>query len=102
MALTSWLLEKYGLRLTVLCGALLEVVGSGLRVFGVWRGGFFAFIHIGQFLNGLCGPMMAAPPAMISERWFPPKHRATATAVGATGGAIGGAFAFLLIPYLVR
>lgn len=102
MLLTSWMLEGFGLRVTVLSGALLEAAGSGIRIFGMWGGGYVAFVHFGQFLNGICGPMMAAPPAMISERWFRPERRTTATAVGSMAGGIGAACAFLLIPYLVR
>ena len=53
-------------------------------------------IHIGQFLNGLGGPIaMGAPPA-ISAEWFPPEQRTTATAISTLSNTMGNAVSFLL------
>ena len=38
---------------------------------------------------------------MISAVWFPPQHRATATAVAYCGGSIGGALGFALGPLVI-
>ena len=57
---------------------------------------YFRLIHIGQFLNGLAGPVsMGAPPA-ISAEWFAPEQRTTATAIASLSNALGCAIGFLL------
>ena len=55
-----------------------------------------SLIHVGQFLNGLAGPIaMGAPPA-ISAEWFPPEQRTTATAISSVANTMGNAVSFLL------
>lgn len=39
--------------------------------------------------------------SMLSAVWFPPHHRATATAVAYCGGSIGGAVGFALGPLVI-
>ena len=52
---------------------------------------FFAvsFIHAGQILNGLGGCVVMAAPPLLSNIWFPPHERITATGVSTLMNYIG-------------
>jgi sugar phosphate permease len=58
-------------------------------------------MHIGQILNGMCGPACMASPPYISAQWFAPEERSRATAVGVQACLFGSAIGFLLMPYVV-
>lgn len=59
-------------------------------------------MSIGQFLNGLAGPVTQAGPPLLSAYWFPSHQRTTATAVAALCGSMGVAMSFLIGPGFVR
>lgn len=42
---------------------------------------FCSFIHAGQFLNGIAGCVVMAAPPLLSNVWFPPHERITATGI---------------------
>ncbi|XP_062972750.1 solute carrier family 49 member 4 [Elgaria multicarinata webbii] len=97
-----WLMDKKGLRITVLLTSSLMVVGAGLRCVPVsdqvtrkW------LIHGGQLLNGLAGPTVSSAAPFLSTTWFSPDERATATAVASLISYFGGACAFLVGPLVV-
>ena len=52
-------------------------------------------MHIGQFLNGLAGPVSAVPP-VLSVKWFPVKERVTATSLASMSGYLGMSIAFVI------
>ena len=53
-------------------------------------------MHIGQFFNGVGGPVaMAAPPA-ISATWFPASQRSTATGLMYSLLMLGIALSFII------
>ena len=54
----------------------------------------FSFIHAGQILNGLAGCVVMATPPYLSNIWFPPHERITATAVTTLVGYTGELIAF--------
>lgn len=97
-----WLMDMKGLRIAVLTAVLLEVIGSGLRCLPVanltlqtW------FIHCGQFITGIGGPIAMAAAPMVSATWFPPEQRTTATAISSLACYSGTALSFLIGPLLV-
>ena len=51
---------------------------------------------IGQFFNGLAGPVTQAGPPVLSSLWFPPNQRTTATALASLTGSLGIAVSFLI------
>jgi hypothetical protein len=53
-------------------------------------------MYIGQFLNGMAGPVAQGAQALFSNLWFPTNQRATATAVTTFVGYMGSALAFVL------
>jgi len=58
-------------------------------------------LHAGQMLNAAAGPISMAAPARLAAVWFPPRHRARATALGWMASNLGGASGFLFGPYLI-
>ncbi len=96
-----WLLDKYGLRLSMVMGASLNAAGAALKVAGtgtqrkkeaicvllVFVCGFsgpqyFWVTMFGQTLASLSDVFVWTAGPLLSEVWFPSRERATATAVG--------------------
>ncbi|XP_072436016.1 solute carrier family 49 member 4 [Chiloscyllium punctatum] len=97
-----WLMDKKGLRLSVVLTSFFMMTGALLRCIPVdnqtvkkW------LIHAGQLLNGFAGPVIMNAPPFLSTTWFPPDQRATATAVASLFNYFGSACAFLVGPLIV-
>uniref|UniRef100_A0A2C9JMF2 Major facilitator superfamily (MFS) profile domain-containing protein n=1 Tax=Biomphalaria glabrata TaxID=6526 RepID=A0A2C9JMF2_BIOGL len=58
-------------------------------------------IHLGQFFNGVGGPISTGSIPAISAAWFPPKERVTATALSTCINTLGVAIPFVLGPAIV-
>ncbi|CAK6441720.1 unnamed protein product [Pipistrellus nathusii] len=97
-----WLLDKRGLRITVLLTSFLMVLGTGLRCIPISDLMIKRrLIHGGQLLNGLAGPTVMNAAPFLSTTWFSADERATATAIASMLSYLGGACAFLVGPLLV-
>ncbi|XP_061090866.1 solute carrier family 49 member 4 [Conger conger] len=97
-----WLMDKKGLRVSLLLSAFFMVAGSAMRSVPVpdlqlkrW------LIHGGQLLNGLAGPTIMSAGPLLSTTWFAPDQRATATAVASLISYLGAAGSFLIGPLVV-
>ncbi|XP_078324118.1 solute carrier family 49 member 4 homolog isoform X2 [Crassostrea virginica] len=97
----SWVVDVKGLRWACLSAALMVAVGAGVRCITDTPPYVKWTIHLGQFLNGLAGPVAMAVPPVVSVVWFPVKQRTTATAAAAFPNGIGVALSFLTGPYMV-
>ncbi|KAJ8298210.1 hypothetical protein KUTeg_024741 [Tegillarca granosa] len=58
-------------------------------------------VNIGQFLNGLAGPVCMGVPPVLSAIWFPANERTTATAFSFEWNSFGVAIQFILGNYFV-
>uniref|UniRef100_A0A8C8SQ62 Solute carrier family 49 member 4 n=1 Tax=Pelusios castaneus TaxID=367368 RepID=A0A8C8SQ62_9SAUR len=97
-----WLLDKRGLRVTVLLTSSLMVLGAGLRCVPLSDLTIRKkLIHGGQLLNGLAGPTVMNAAPFLSTTWFSPDERATATAIASLLNYLGAACAFLVGPLVV-
>ncbi|XP_068921037.1 solute carrier family 49 member 4 [Petaurus breviceps papuanus] len=98
-----WLMDKRGLRVTVLLTSFLMVLGTGLRCIPVSSDLVIKkrLIHGGQLLNGLAGPTVMNAAPFLSTTWFSADERATATAIASMLSYLGGACAFLVGPLIV-
>uniref|UniRef100_A0A8C4T0Y9 Solute carrier family 49 member 4 n=1 Tax=Erpetoichthys calabaricus TaxID=27687 RepID=A0A8C4T0Y9_ERPCA len=97
-----WLMDKKGLRVTMLLSAFSMVLGTGLRSLPLADVGVKKWlIHAGQLLNGLAGPTVMSAPPLLSTTWFAPDQRATATAVACLLNYLGSACSFLIGPLIV-
>ena len=68
---------------------------------GNQKAGLF-FIHTGQILNAVSGPLVMSTPTVLSQLWFPANQRTTATASAVLANNLGSALGFLITPLLVR
>ncbi|EGD76858.1 hypothetical protein PTSG_08206 [Salpingoeca rosetta] len=98
---SAWLLAK-GIRLAAGSCILVVALGSGLRCFTATDPTATYLIHLGQFLNGLGGPVAMAMGPTLSAAWFPANERVLATGICATFNYIGVAFSFLIGPLVVK
>lgn len=97
-----WMMDKKGLRVTVLLTMAFMVVGGGLRCVPVSDLSLRRrLIHAGQLMNGFAGPTAMNAGPFLSTTWFPPDERATATAIASMLNYLGGAGAFLIGPLVV-
>ncbi|XP_056611732.1 solute carrier family 49 member 4 [Triplophysa dalaica] len=97
-----WLMDKKGLRASLLLSALFMVLGTAIRCVPLKDLHYRRWlIHGGQLLNGLAGPTIMSAGPLLSTTWFGPDQRATATAIASLIGYLGSAGAFLIGPLVV-
>ncbi|KAH9496079.1 hypothetical protein Btru_012683 [Bulinus truncatus] len=96
-----WLLHVKGLRWAVVSSMFFVALGTAMRVFTSEPGLATILIHIGQFFNGVGGPVSTGSIPAISAAWFPPKERVTATALSTCINTLGVAIPFILGPAIV-
>ncbi|XP_071211424.1 solute carrier family 49 member 4-like [Salvelinus alpinus] len=97
-----WLMDKKGLRVSLLLSAFFMVIGAALRSVPVPEQHLRRWlIHAGQLLNGLAGPTIMSAGPLLSTTWFAPDQRATATAVASLVSYLGAACSFIVGPLLV-
>ena len=100
-----------GLRYCVIVLAIVDFFAALIRIlpsiifkstssnFGVVS---LPFIHTGQILNAVCGPLAAIPVSQLSSLWFAPHERTRATTIAIlANNNIGTAVGFIISPYLV-
>ncbi|XP_064393751.1 heme transporter FLVCR1-like [Halichondria panicea] len=97
-----WLLDKYGLRLTMILGAGFNAAGAALKVAGTGSN-YFWITMFGQTLAGLSDVFIWTAGPLLSEVWFPSRERATATAIGTAISVQSGVLLGLgLTPFIVH
>ncbi|XP_074514061.1 solute carrier family 49 member 4 [Sebastes fasciatus] len=100
--LFMWLMDKKGLRASLLLSAFFMLLGAALRSIPLTQQPLRRWlIHGGQFLNGLAGPTMMSAGPYLSTTWFAPDQRATATAVATLFSYLGSAASFVVGPLVV-
>lgn len=97
----SWLLQKKGLRMAVILGAILLAIGSWIKVFSTKPDGF-PIALVGQTIIGISQMFTLGIPARLAAVWFPYYQISTATALGVFGNQIGIAVGFVLPPLIVH
>ncbi|BET02743.1 Major Facilitator Superfamily [Nesidiocoris tenuis] len=97
----SWLIERYGLRGTLLLCATLNAIGSLLKAYAIGKGDF-ALQFVGQTSVGICQALVIAAPPRIASVWFGPSEVSTASSIGVLGFQAGAALGFLIPPFVIR
>ena len=100
LAPSSYLLNKHGLKLTLILGGMFNAMGSCLRVTGAGRSGF-PFVFGGSFLCALGQCLLFYLPPHIAATWFSEGERDIASAIGMLMTYTGPAIAFLLSTFFV-
>lgn len=96
----TWMLDKTGLRLTVIAGCLLNVVGALVKCFAV-QPNLFWLLFLGQTICGIAQIFVLGIPARLAAVWFGIDEVSTATAIGVFGNQVGVALGFVIPPQVV-
>uniref|UniRef100_UPI00358ED308 solute carrier family 49 member 4 isoform X2 n=1 Tax=Myxine glutinosa TaxID=7769 RepID=UPI00358ED308 len=92
-----YLMDKNGLRTSLMAALFALLLGSGLRCIpSAPPGAQTWLIHSSQLLIAMAGPSAIAAAPFISSTWFPQDERSIATAIGALANYLGAASAFLI------
>eukprot|EP00112_Aurelia_sp_Birch-Aquarium-sp1_P011234 Seg2363.3 transcript_id=Seg2363.3/GoldUCD/mRNA.D3Y31 product="Feline leukemia virus subgroup C receptor-related protein 2" protein_id=Seg2363.3/GoldUCD/D3Y31 len=92
---SSFILDKYGLKITIIMGAMLSGIGSCFRAIGANRDGF-SFIVLGQVSAAFGQSFLLFLPPRLAAIWFPDHERATASSIGMLMSMSGVAVGYLM------
>nr|XP_034299799.1 solute carrier family 49 member 4 isoform X3 [Crassostrea gigas] len=96
-----WIVFAKGMRTALLLSTFLTAIGTALKALPVGNNLNSWLIPIGLFLNGCGGAVTSVGATVLSETWFPPSQRATATVFYLVSAAVGGALVFIVGPAVV-
>lgn len=82
-----WLIDKRGLRETVLIGSAFNSIGACIRT-GSARPELLAVAFIGQFVCAVADVFVLGIPAKLSSVWFGEKEVTTACSIGVLGNQV--------------
>ncbi|CAK9813790.1 Uncharacterized MFS-type transporter C09D4.1 [Anthophora quadrimaculata] len=97
----SYLLDRFGLRLAVVMGAIGTAVGSWIKVFSVNPCRFWVTL-VGQTVVAVSQTFVLSVPARLAAVWFGPDQVSSACSIGVFGNQLGIAIGFLFPPMLVQ
>ncbi|KAF1770777.1 hypothetical protein GCK72_002600 [Caenorhabditis remanei] len=96
----AWLLDKWGLRLSVLLGALGNCVGAWIKLMSTHPDSFWV-TFVGQTIVGASQMFTLGIPPRLAAVWFGPDEVSRACALGVFGNQLGIAVGFVLPPMIV-
>jgi len=97
----SWLLQKKGLRLSVILGSLGTCLGSWIKLAATGRGQY-ALMFTGQSIVAVSQIFILGIPAQLAATWFPASQVSSACAIGVFGNQLGVALGFVIPVTAVR
>ncbi|KAM3721453.1 putative MFS-type transporter C09D4.1 [Dirofilaria immitis] len=97
----SWILDKYGLRVSIILGSGGNCIGAWIKMFST-RPDAFWITFLGQTIVGFSQMFILSIPPRLAAVWFGSKQVSTACAIGVFGNQLGIAIGFLLPPVLVH
>lgn len=90
-----------GLRLNILAGLALTLLGAVLRLLATnGSGASIALLHASNIANAFAGPPAMGSVSTLAEAWFPANERGVATAIGAEIVLFGQALAMVVGPLM--
>jgi hypothetical protein len=104
--LASSLIQRRGLRFTLLVAALLNAIGAVCRAIGAVRPtpespNLFPMVTLGTVFASMAQVGILSVPGLLAQRWFSTAWRPVATSVAALANQLGIAVAFILTPVCV-
>ncbi len=93
--ISSYTLDRHGLKFTIIIGSVLNGIGSCLRCAGANRDGF-VFVFIGNTFAALAQSFLMFIPPRLAAVWFGEHERATASAIGVLMNLFGISVGFLM------
>lgn len=97
----SWLLDKLGLRVAVILGAMGTCLGAWIKVASVAPDRFYV-TFLGQTLVAMSQVFVLSVPAALAAVWFGPGEVSSACSIGVFGNQLGIAVGFVLPPMIVK
>ncbi|XP_025988426.1 feline leukemia virus subgroup C receptor-related protein 2 [Solenopsis invicta] len=97
----SYVIDKCGLRWTIIIGTALNCLGGWIKTFSVHPGKFYV-AFIGHTVVALTQTLILPIPGRLAAQWFPSTELSTATSLGILGNQLGIALGFLLVPIMVK
>lgn len=83
----TWLLERKGLRVAVICGALLNALGAWLKC-ACLSPDRFPVLMCAQTICAIAQIFILGIPAHLAAVWFGPDQVSTATSIGVFGNQV--------------
>ena len=93
----SWVIDTYGIRVSVGIGAVLTGIFGLLRGFA---GHNYSLVLVSQIIIAIGQPFILNAITTVAARWFPIKERATASGLGSLAAYLGIFLGLILTPYL--
>ncbi|XP_021923884.1 uncharacterized MFS-type transporter C09D4.1 isoform X2 [Zootermopsis nevadensis] len=97
----SWFLDKMGLRVSAILGALGTACGSWIKVASA-SPHMFTVAFVGQTLVAVSQVFILSVPPRLAAVWFGPNEVSSACSIGVFGNQLGIAIGFLLPPMMVK
>lgn len=98
----SWHMDRYGCRASVVAAAACVAASAALRCAAHDAStASLVLLHASFILNAVAGPVAMAAVGKLSEAWFPPHQRTTATALMAEANLFGGTIVYPAATYIV-
>ncbi|PRP80468.1 hypothetical protein PROFUN_14629 [Planoprotostelium fungivorum] len=92
--ISTWLLDRIGLRNTMIVFLIIQTLGSGLRMFATGPGTFL-WVFVGCALNAFCGVVWTQGITRLSNLWFGTNERTFSTYLTSCIVNLGVAVGFL-------
>ncbi|XP_046438070.1 feline leukemia virus subgroup C receptor-related protein 2-like isoform X1 [Daphnia pulex] len=97
----AWIMDKVGLRITLLMGAFGTALGAWIKVLGVAPDLFYVAL-IGQTITAMSQVFILGVPPNVAAVWFGAEQVSSACSIGVFGNQLGVALGFFLPPILVK
>jgi len=97
----SWIMQKIGLRYTVITGSVLTSIGVWVKLFANDPSRYYVVI-IGQIVVAMGNVFILSIPPNVAAVWFGPQQVSSACSIGVFGNQLGIALGFLLPPMLIK
>ena len=97
---SSWILDRYGLKVNTIMGSCLNTLGAWIKFAGSSSSGF-VWVLLGQIVTAVAQCFILGVPARLAAVWFGENERSTATALGVFANQVGIAVYFAAVPLIV-
>uniref|UniRef100_A0A665V9C4 Solute carrier family 49 member 3 n=1 Tax=Echeneis naucrates TaxID=173247 RepID=A0A665V9C4_ECHNA len=102
---TTWMLDTLGLRITLILGSGLNMLGALLRFVSVLSHSsevLYPVVMLGQTLGALAQPLIIFTPTKLAALWFPDHQRATANTIASMSNPLGILLANIISPLMAQ
>ena len=99
--LVIWVINRYGVKHSILIAAALDIIGNRVRYAGTSTKNF-PVVMFRSIIISMAQPFVLCAPTRFSKTWLSDQGRTSATALPSLTSFLGEAVASLLTPYLAE